>query len=252
MQHELIVETKTDQHTVKFRLLDEHGVQQASHEITLTDHGAALWEGLFDTRRHVDRYEGSLLWEDATEPETAEHILARLGVFLGHDVLGEEILNELTRTRQQRTLLVRLPPTGDDVLAAAFARVPWEIARPVLTEPALMERNLVVRVITEDTAQRDAAVAAVAANVASGETLRVLLVYAEAPGSRPLAVRRERQELLNLFYREILPKKQVQVDALCHGVTRAGRVNRTDQSGQRLSPCPLERSRTPQPAGIAG
>jgi hypothetical protein len=45
MQHELIVETKTDQHTVKFRLLDEHGVQKASHEITLTDHGAALWVG---------------------------------------------------------------------------------------------------------------------------------------------------------------------------------------------------------------
>jgi tetratricopeptide (TPR) repeat protein len=221
MPHELIVETITDQYTIKFRLSDEHGVQKASHEVRLTDHHAALWEGLFDTRRHVDRYEGSLLWEDASEPETADRILGRLGVFLGNAVLGQEIMDELTRTRQRRTLLVRLPPTGDDVLAAAFARVPWEIARPALTAPALMERNLVVRVITEDTAQRDAAVAAVAAKVASGETLRVLLVFAEAPGSRPLAMRQERQELLNLFYQEILPKKQVQVDALCHGVTRA-------------------------------
>jgi hypothetical protein len=67
MPHELIVETKTDQDTVKFRLLDEHGVQKASHEVRLTDHRAALWEGLFDTRRHVDRYEGSLLWEEASD-----------------------------------------------------------------------------------------------------------------------------------------------------------------------------------------
>ncbi|MGD9099278.1 MAG: CHAT domain-containing protein, partial [Anaerolineae bacterium] len=221
MPYELVVETTPGQHTAKFRLLDEHGVQQASHQVTLDPAQAALWEGLFDTRRHVGRYEDSLLWSDATEPETADDILARLGLFLADAVLGREIMDVLTRTRQRRTLLVRLPPTGDDVLAAAFARVPWEIARPALTEKTLMERNLVVRVITEDIAGRDQAVAAVAAQVAAGETLRVLLIFAQAPDSRPLAMRRERLELLELFYKEILPKRTVQVDALCHGVTRA-------------------------------
>ncbi len=221
MQYELIVETIADRQAVKFRLVDEHGVHKASHEVALAEHRPALWEGLFDTHGHIKRYAGSQIWEEATGPETAEHILARLGFFLGRDVLGAEIMRELTATRQRRTLLVRLPRTGDDPLAAALARVPWEIARPAPSEPALMERNLVVRLITEDTAQRDEAVAEAAARVAGGETLRVLLVFAEAPGSRPLAMRQERQELLDLFYREILPKKRVQVDVLCHGVTRA-------------------------------
>jgi tetratricopeptide (TPR) repeat protein len=221
MPYELVVETTPDQHTAKFRLLDAHGVQQGSHQVTLDPAQAALWEGLFDTRRHVGRYEGSLLWPEATEPERADDILARLGLFLADAVLGREIMAALTRTRQRRTLLVRLPPTGDDVLAAALARVPWEIARPALTEKTLMERNLVVRVITGDTAGRDGAVAAVAAQVAAGETLRVLLVFAQAPDSRPLAMRRERLELLELFYKEILPRRTVQVEALCHGVTRA-------------------------------
>jgi len=75
--------------------------------------------------------------------------------------------------------------------------------------------------VTEDTAQRDAAVADVAKRVAQGEILRVLLVFAEAPGSRPLAMRLEREQLLALFYEKILPQHRVQIDVLCHGVTRA-------------------------------
>ena len=78
-----------------------------------------------------------------------------------------------------------------------------------------------VRLVTEDTARRDEAVAAVARQVAEGEPLRALLVFAEAPGSRPLAMRQEREQLLKLFYEKILPQRRVQVDVLCHGVTRA-------------------------------
>jgi len=221
MQYELIVETIAEQNAVRLRLLNEHGVFQAANELNLTDHRAALWEGLFDTRSHVDRYEGSLKWEGAEQPESDKQILNRLGVFLGNDVLGKEIFGKLTDTSQNRTLLVKLPSAGNDILAAAFARVPWEIARSAPNESSLMERNLVVRVVTDDTAMRDQAVADVAAKVASGqEPLRVLLVFAEAPGARPLAMRLERQEILNLFYKEILPKKQVKTDVLCYGVTR--------------------------------
>jgi len=221
MQYELIVETIAEQKAVRLRLLNEHGVFQAANELNLADHRAALWEGLFDTRSHVDRYEGSLKWEGAEQPESDKQILNRLGVFLGNDVLGKEIFGKLTATSQNRTLLVKLPCAGNDILAAAFARVPWEIARSAPNESSLMERNLVVRVVTDDTAKRDHAVADVAAKVASGqEPLRVLLVFAEAPGARPLAMRLERQEILNLFYKEILPKKQVKTDVLCYGVTR--------------------------------
>ncbi|ETX04231.1 MAG: hypothetical protein ETSY2_29940 [Candidatus Entotheonella gemina] len=219
MPYELIVNTDSDANLVRLRLRDENGVQQAAHQVRLGDHSVADWEGLFDTRRYVGRYKGSLLWGDQAKPATEAQVLERLGVFLGQQVLGEAVMSALTQTLQQRTLLVRLPATGDDLLAAAFARVPWEIARSDLGQPALMERNLIVRVVTEDTV-RDTAVTNVAAQVAEGEPLCVLLVFAEAPGSRPLAMRLERERLLHLFYNDILPHHCVRVDVLCHGVTR--------------------------------
>ena len=221
MQYELFVETQPEQPLVTFRLLNEAGDYKGSHEIAVTPERAADWEGIFDTRRHVERYEEQQQREGADKPETADQILTRLGVFLGQEVLGADIMRELTASPQRRTLLVKLPPTGADPLAAAFARVPYEIARLAPDKPSLMERNLAVRIEMADTAQTDAAVREAAEKVAAGETLRVLLVFAEAPGSRPLGMRQERQELLNLFYREILPKTRAQIDVLCHGVTRA-------------------------------
>jgi hypothetical protein len=67
------------------------------------------------------------------------------------------------------------------------------------------------------------------------ESLRVLLVFAEAPGSRPLAMRLEREQLLGLFYDEVMPKRRVSVDVLCHGVTRkALREKVRDASGYHV------------------
>ena len=217
MQYELYVETRPEQPLVTFRLLNEAGDYKGSHEIAVTPERAAAWEGIFDTRRHVERYEEQLLREGASKPEIADQILTRLGVFLGQEVLGADIMRELTASRQRRTLLVKLPPTGADPLAAAFARVPYEIARLAPDKPSLMECAIITRMVTADTAEGDPAMRA----AASDDTLRVLLVFAEAPGSRPLAMRQERQELLDLFYREILPKKRAQIDVLCYGVTRA-------------------------------
>ena len=48
----------------------------------------------------------------------------------------------------------------------------------------------------------------------------MLFVFAEARGSRPLAARRERRELLRLFEKEIYPKRRVVAHFLTHGVTR--------------------------------
>src|SRR5947199_3658378 len=64
------------------------------------------------------------------------------------------------------------------------------------------------------------AVAVSAPPLGGDEELRVLLVFAEAPGSRPLAMRLEREQLLGLFYDEVMPRRRVAVDVLCHGVTR--------------------------------
>jgi len=45
--------------------------------------------------------------------------------------------------------------------------------------------------------------------LAADEALRVLFVFAEARGSRPLGARRERRELLGLFEREIYPQRRI-------------------------------------------
>jgi hypothetical protein len=212
----LDVHTEPEEHRATLRLQDGAGVHLEAQEVRLADHKPSLWEGVFDTREHVERYAGVLRPTGHTEPLTAEELLAQIGVFLGRHVLGKEILDHLYDGIHQRTLIVRLPVTEKDPLAAAFARVPWEIARPALGKESLFTRNLAVRAITGAEIPEDQKVTL---PLASGETLRVLLVFAQAPGSHPLAMRLERERLLELFYEAILPAYKVQIDVLCHGVT---------------------------------
>jgi tetratricopeptide (TPR) repeat protein len=210
----LHVGTDPDAEVVRLRLTDEHGRQLGSNQIRLAEHKAALWQGLFDTRAFVRTYANSIVFTDRSA--TAADLLDQIGVFLGEKVLGPEILKALHKDTYHRSLRVYQPDASKDRLAAAFARVPWEIARPAAGQAALFNRNLVVRMETAP----DAASAWAPPPPASDETLRVLLVFAEAPGSRPLAMRLEREQLLDLFYDEVMPTRRVSVDVLCHGVTR--------------------------------
>ncbi len=214
----LDVATEPDKAIVGLRLADGDDVHLAAREFRLVDEPASLWEALFDTRAYVERFAGSLKFEGAEQPATANELLEHLGIELGQKVLGPDILGHLTESARQRTLLIRLPAPQADPLAAAFARVPWELARPGPGAPRLLESNLVVRAATAGSAvtQETASV-----SLEEGEALRVLLVFAEAPGTRPLAMRQERERLLQRFYRDILPRQRVQVTVLCHGVTRA-------------------------------
>ncbi len=150
MPYELAVETATAQHPIRFRLRDEHGRHLGENQLVFHEHRQALWEGLFDTRQYVQRYTGSMCREGQAEPATAAQLIDDLGVFLGQKVLGPEIFDRLARDHRRRTLLVRLPAAGVDPLAAAFARVPWEIARGGPAQPPLLERNLLVRAVTDD------------------------------------------------------------------------------------------------------
>jgi len=84
---------------------------------------------LFNTREHVERYANRLL-PDKQQTLSENELIAQLGVFLWREVLGKEIFQHLYDGIWQRTVLIRLPATEDDRLAAAFARIPWEIARP--------------------------------------------------------------------------------------------------------------------------
>src|SRR5262245_7986694 len=215
----LDVETDPQALAADLRLTDEHSRQLGAHQVRLADHPPSLWEGLFDTREHVQRYAGALQLDGQTQPATADQLLERLGVFLGERVLGPDIVGRLAQGRQHRTLLVRLPDPRSDLLAAAFARVAWEIARPAAGEDPLLARNLVVRAVLAGTDPGGTDESSPA--FAPDEPVRVLLVFAEAPGSRPLAMRQERERLLQLFFDEILPGHQVEVNVACHGVTRS-------------------------------
>ncbi len=147
--------------------------------------------------------------------------MAELGLFLGESVLGPEILKALAGTAP-RTLLLRLPraadPLSDAPLISALARIPWELARGGADSGSLADRNLVPRLLLDGSQPATA----VALDLEPGEDLRCLLVFAEAPGLRPLAMRQERERLLSLFCDQVQPVKWVRIDCLCHGVSRDG------------------------------
>jgi hypothetical protein len=215
-EYELHVETDPDRKVARFKLFHSDGRIAGANEVELPEHSSALWEGLFDTRRYIERYDGSMIFEGQTEAATAELLLQRLGEFLGETVLGEDIFAELAKPGRP-VLVVMSPTTDENLLAAAFARVPWEIAR--LPDGTRL-RNLVVRAVTTTTEAGEVTVTDEARRVAQGETLRVLAVFAEAPGARPLAMRLEREQLRKMFAENILPHRNVELDILCHGVTR--------------------------------
>ena len=213
---------------VHLRLTGPAGDELAERQVEILPGDQAMWAGIFDLRRHVQLHQGAVILDGHSEPATAEQLMERMGVFIGAQVLGQDIMQALLDSPARRTLLVHLPAVGGkddedkDPLASAFARVPWEIAQLAPGAPRLSERNVVVRAITEATEDRDQLVAERAREVTDGgKPLRMLLVFAQAPGSRPLAARREREQLMRVFERHIMQKLDVEVDVLCHGVTRA-------------------------------
>ena len=95
MEYELTIKTRPAEQAVTLRLRDEHGQQHGFHELTLSDHRPALWEGVFDTRRHVSRYKGSQQWESAAAPETEEQILTRWASSWAPRFLGRRLCRRL-------------------------------------------------------------------------------------------------------------------------------------------------------------
>jgi hypothetical protein len=165
-------------------------------------------QGLFDLRNYLRHY---------VEPGHEQASVADIGVCIAEQVLGAEIFRSLWASEAQRTLRIQLPGASheENHLAAALARVPWEIARPAADQPTLGELHLLVRVVHDMDAP-----ATQPLDLGSDECLRVLFVFAEAPGSRPLAARLERQQLQRLFEREIYPTRRIVADFLTHGITR--------------------------------
>jgi tetratricopeptide (TPR) repeat protein len=200
------------------RLGDGEGRHLAAHEVALSAHPPAQWTAAFETRAHVRRM--------ARRGATPDQQLDALGAFLGEHVLGPDIAGRLAAGIDARTLLVRVPDAPDDPLAVAFAGIPWELARANGDKLTLLQHAVTVRVAFEG------AEAGAGITVAPrGEAVRVLLVFADTPAARPLAARLERERLRDLFFGDILQSRHVEVDVLCHGVTRARLEDRITERG---------------------
>lgn len=219
MHFDLTISTGSHNLTADLRLCDEHGRQITYRRTDFTAIPVGKRQALFDLRDHLRYY---------VDPQDHAAAVAETGVCIAEDVLGEEIFKLLWTPVNQRTLCLRLPGATqeENTLAAALSRVPWEIARPSLDKQTLGERNLLVRVVHDGPEPVTQAI-----SLRPNEPLRVLFVFAEARGSRPLAARKERQEILNLFQREIYPGRRVVAHVLAHGVTRERLHAQIEDSG---------------------
>jgi hypothetical protein len=224
-----VLDVRADHETraVSLRLSDDREQLLGQNDIRIDEQPAAMWEALFDTGALVSRSEHAARKAKTSDAPgaVAAEILENLGVFLGQKVLGPASIEALSAGDERRCLLVRFPGAGVDPLTSALACVPWHIARPALGVRPLLERNVVVRVAPPAPPPTTSMMHGAGAGHASvsrepGEPLRVLLVFTEVQGGRPMAARVERERLRELFYDEIMPDRQVMLDILSHGVSR--------------------------------
>ncbi|MFN0124525.1 MAG: CHAT domain-containing protein, partial [Blastocatellia bacterium] len=214
---DLVITADTAQGQAELQLLDANGAQLAYRLTEFKTIDASHQRGLFDLRDYLGHY--IVRGEEAAA-------VADIGVCIAEQVLGAEIFRHLYAAESARTLRIQLPGAGEEenLLAAALARVPWEIARPAADKPTLGARNLVVRVVHE---RQEPATQPL--RLEADEALRVLFVFAEARGSRPLAARKERHELQRLFAKEIYPQRRIEAHFLTHGVTRARLIDQIQE-----------------------
>ena len=205
---DLIITADHPSQTAKLRLFDEHSVQLAYRQTDFKTIAVSRQQGLFNLRNYLRHY---------VEPGCEAATVAEIGVCIAEEVLGADIFRTLAVSGSQRMLRIQLPGAteADNHLAAALARVPWEMARGAADQRTLGERNLLVRVVHDMVAP-----ATQPLDLGRDECLRVLFVFAEARGSRPLATRLERRVLRQLFEKEIYPQRRIVADFLTHGVTR--------------------------------
>jgi hypothetical protein len=212
---DLVVAASRDALTAELRLLDGGGAQVGYRALDIRTIEPSTLQGLFNLREFVHLYAA----RPGQPGRDEEELVADLGVSLAHEVLGAEIFGPLSASDRNRTLRVRLPVEKENDLAAALARVPWEIARVAADEPTLAERNLVVRAVVGDDP------VAWPLTLETDESLRVLFVFAEARAG----------DLSEAPHRGRLPRARRDARA----------TRRADHRPARLSHRALERARAP-------
>ncbi len=98
--HDLIVTADSARNLAELQLLDEAGVQVASRSVDFDSIRISRKQALFDLRSYLRLY---------VEAGQEEEEVARVGVFLAEEILGEEIFLTLWTPQNQRHLRVQLP-----------------------------------------------------------------------------------------------------------------------------------------------
>src|SRR5262249_14410209 len=127
---DLIITADYPNRTAELRLLDAHGVQRAFRQTDFKAISVSRQQGHFDLRNYLRNY---------VEKGKEAASVAEVGVCIAGQVLGEDIFGLLWDAQHQRTLRIQLPGATEERnhLAAALARVPWEIARPAAGQDTL-------------------------------------------------------------------------------------------------------------------
>lgn len=224
----LDIETDPSARTASLALSDGDGKPIAESDLRLDNQPASMWEALFDTPGYVFRHARAAGRHDDGPPVASveAEIVEQIGVFVGNQVMGPAILGAISAGGDMRSLLVRVKSRAPalegaadlDPLASMMSRVPWATARGALGSRSLLERSVITRVGPHLPASL--ANSKRGLSIERGEPVRVLCVFAEGKGGRPLAARLSRERLSDLFFDEIMPEKKVTLDVLCHGVTR--------------------------------
>ena len=130
---DLIITADYPSRTAELRLLDEHGVQLAFRQTDFKTIAVSRQQGLFDLRNYLRYY---------VEPGREAASVAEIGVCIAEEVLGADIFRALAASVSQRTLRIQLPgaSAADNHLAAALARVPWEMARAAIEAGGFIPR----------------------------------------------------------------------------------------------------------------
>ena len=97
MRYELKIDGDGEMDTVRLVLTDEAGNLVAKRTFRLSDHNETLLTGLFEPGCFAERSRVSGL-HDMDGPDSETSSTMRLGLFLGRDLLGEEIAGELGRS----------------------------------------------------------------------------------------------------------------------------------------------------------
>lgn len=217
----LLIQAEQNSATLCLSLYSAKGKFLASHAVNLASFSSSEQRSLFDLRNYLRHY---------VLPAQQQTALAAVGVCIAQRVLGKEIVDALWQSSAPHNLRIVLPTiTATRVpFAVALLRLPWEFARPALSQPSLAERKLRISFALE--ASKVLASPVNSKLVALDEPLRILFVCAENHAAQALGLRKERQAFMQLFASEISPRYQVQVDFLSHDVSYPRLIAQIEQS----------------------